>query len=188
MLIVVKGLERDINDLRWRINNHLFKAREINGLDYPCFGPKRLTFAEETDRLSERLSKVEQKLNQKGEQDQLSEKENDPDTLGNKNETPLAQVSPADMGALLNDAIKNKKIYVNWDYIISDGDRVVVWLGHTEETDDEISDGLAKYMIDPSTEKVWLIDHDNTLNADKPKLKLIGKGLGAIINIENSTK
>ena len=100
-------------------------------------------------------------------------------------DTPLNQVSPDDMEGLLNAEIKNKTVYVKWD--LRDGEPngyVKVWVGQQDlpEKYDKMKETQAKYLIHRKTERVWVIDQDNQ------DMGLIGKGLGAIINLENDKK
>ena len=104
--------------------------------------------------------------------------------VGNKNKTPLTQVSPADMRRLLNYHIKNKRVYVNYDHDSEPDNNVKVWVGEPDlpASYDEIKKLPAKYLINTTTERVSVIDHEHQTT------ELIGIGLGAIINLENDKK
>ena len=96
--------------------------------------------------------------------------------------TPLTELSPVEIKQILKDRIKNKRVYANWDY---DGnpENVLVWVEkHLLETYDEIKKKPYKYVItmEEKRERVWAVSPHNGTRS------LIGKGLSAIIDQENS--
>ena len=117
------------------------------------------------------------------ELDEQSEKDNDPE----KKDRPLKEISPVGMMDILKDEIedKNKRVYVSWNYD-NNSDEVKVWVDDDLPKDHKkIMEIVPRYIVDTISEEVWTIDPNFK---DKPIKHLIGKGLGAIINLENGDK
>ena len=118
----------------------------------------------------------------------IVDNENEVDKKEPKLGTPLTELTAREMQDILQKAIPSKKIVIHWDDIIDgDGDKVVVWVGDSLDTEETLIDGPAKYMIIPKKAQVFKLNY-NTVGADKPALNMIGLGLSAIIKRESYGK